>query len=89
MPTYIKKPTRIKAEGNKTKIIDEYIGRVNSNKEDLSVAHMKSPSGWIEPGQKPEFDEYSIILHGMLRVKSKDETLDIHAGEAVIVYSGE
>ena len=89
MPTHIKKPTKIKAEGNKTKIIEEYIGRINSKTDDLSVAHMKSPSGWIEPGQQPEFNEYAIVLHGMLRVKSKDGTKDVHAGEAIIVHSGE
>ena len=89
MPTFIKKPTQIKAEGNKTKIIEEYIGRINSKTEDLSVAHMKSPSGWIEPGQQPEFNEYAIVLHGMLRVKYKDGIMDVHEGEAVIVHSGE
>ena len=75
--------------GNETKIIEEYIGRINSKTENLRVAHMKSPSGWIEPGQQPEFDEYAIVLHGMLRVQSKDNIVDVHAGEAVIVHSGE
>jgi mannose-6-phosphate isomerase-like protein (cupin superfamily) len=89
MPTFIKKPTKIKGEGHNPKIIEEYIGRVNSKTEDLSVAHMKSPSGWIEPGQQPEFDEYAIVLNGMLKVKSKDNIIDVHAGEAVIVHSGE
>ena len=81
----IEKPTIIKAAGNKPKIIEEYIGCVNSQTTDLSIAHMKSPAGWEEPGQKPEFDEYTIVLRGRLRVKTKDKVLDIRAGEAVIV----
>lgn len=81
----IEKPTIIKAAGNKPKIIEEYIGCVNSQTTDLSIARMKSPEGWEEPGQKPEFDEYTIVLRGTLRVKTKDKVLDIRAGEAVIV----
>ncbi|MFH2044049.1 MAG: cupin domain-containing protein [Pseudomonadota bacterium] len=84
----IEKPTIIKAAGNKPKIIEEFIGRVNSGTNDLSIAKMKSPSGWIEPGQKPEFDEYTIVLKGMLRVTTKENTADINAGEAIIVPSG-
>ena len=89
MPIKIKQPTIIESAGNKPKIIKEFIGRVNSNNNDLSIARMKSPSGWEEPGQTPEFDEYTIVLKGMLRVKSKTGTLDIHAGEAVIVKANE
>ena len=85
----IEKPTIIEAAGNKPKIIEEFIGRVNSETGDLSIARMKSPAGWIEPGQKPEFDEYSVVLKGMLRVATKKGAADIHAGEAVIVPSGE
>ena len=85
----IEKPAIIKAVGNKPKIIEEYIGRVNSETDDLSIAKMKSPSGWIEPGQKPEFNEYTIVLKGMLRVSTKENTADIYEGESVIVHSGE
>jgi mannose-6-phosphate isomerase-like protein (cupin superfamily) len=89
MPTKIKSPTIIKAAGNKPKLIEEFIGRVNTNTGAVSIARMKSPPGWIEPGQKPEFDEYTVVLKGMLRVTSEKETMDIHAGEAVIVPEGE
>ena len=65
MPTFIKKPTKIEAEGNKTKIIEEYIGRINSKTEDVSVAHVKSPSGWIESGQRPEFEAIGISFFGL------------------------
>lgn len=85
----IDKPSIIQAAGNKTKIIEEYIGRVNSGTDDLSIARMKSPAGWLEPGQRPEFNEYTIVLQGMLRVATKDGTRDIHEGESVIVHSGE
>jgi mannose-6-phosphate isomerase-like protein (cupin superfamily) len=85
----IEKPTIIESAGNKPKIIEEFIGRVNSGTGDLSIARMKSPAGWIEPGQEPEFDEYTLVLKGMLRVTTKKGAEDIHAGEAVIVPSGE
>jgi mannose-6-phosphate isomerase-like protein (cupin superfamily) len=89
MPTLLETPSIIKAAGNKPKVIVEYIGRVNSQTEEVSIARMKSPSGWAEPGQRPEFDEYTIVLHGMLRVETKDETIDVQAGQAVITYRGE
>ncbi len=89
MPTLIKTPTVITASGNKPKEIREYIGRVNSKTDALSIARMKSPDGWIEPGQRPEFDEYTLVLRGMLRVKTKDGSLDVREGEAVIVHEGE
>jgi mannose-6-phosphate isomerase-like protein (cupin superfamily) len=89
MPTLIPKPTRIQAAGNKPKIIEEYIGRVNSQTTDVSVAHMRSPGGWVEPGQTPEFDEYTVVLTGTLRVESKEGTIDVHAGQAVITKKGE
>ena len=89
MPTLISQPTRITAAGNKPKLIDEYIGRVNSKTSAASVAHMRSPQGWEEPGQKPEFDEFTVVLKGMLRVEHKGGTLDVDAGQAVIAHSGE
>lgn len=89
MPTLIDKPTRIEAAGNKPKLIDEFIGRVNSRDDAISVAHMRSPSGWVEPGQTPEFDEFTIVLKGMLRVKHKAGTLDVQPGQAIVAYKGE
>ena len=89
MPTLIAKPTRIQAAGNKPKLIDEYIGRVNSKTSAASVAHMRSPAGWREPGQTPEFDEFTIVLKGMLRVEHKGGSLDVHAGQAVVAHAGE
>ncbi len=89
MPALISQPTRIQAAGNKPKLIDEYIGRVNSKTSAVSVAHMRSPHGWLEPGQTPEFDEFTIVLKGVLRVTHKTGTLDVHAGQAVIAHAGE
>lgn len=89
MPKLIKTPTVIKASGNKPKEIREYIGRVNSKTGAVSIARMKSPHGWVEPGQRPEFDEYTLVLRGMLRVKTENGTLDVREGEAVIVQGGE
>jgi len=90
MPTHILQPTRIEAAGNKPKLIDEYVGRVNSKTTAASVAHMRSPSGWVEPGQRPEFDEFTVVVKGTLRVESESgETLDVQAGQAVIVHAGE
>lgn len=89
MATLVTGPTRITAAGNKPKLIDEYIGRVNSRTPDVSVAHMRSPSGWVEPGQTPEFEEYTVVLAGMLRVTTRTGTLDVQAGQAVIAHPGE
>jgi mannose-6-phosphate isomerase-like protein (cupin superfamily) len=89
MPTLIPQPTRIQAAGNKPKIIDEYIGRVNSETSAASVAHMRSPQGWVEPGQSPEFDEFTIVLKGALRVEHKEGVLDVKAGQAVVTHAGE
>lgn len=89
MPTLIAAPTRIEAAGNKPKIIEEYIGRVNSRTEAASVARMRSPSGWVEPGQTPEFDEFTVVLQGLLRVVHKGGSLDVEAGQAVIAHAGE
>jgi mannose-6-phosphate isomerase-like protein (cupin superfamily) len=89
MLTRIKSPTIIKAAGNKPKKIEEFIGQVNSKTKAVSIARMQSPPGWIEPGQTPEFDEYTIVLEGILRVESETETIDIHADEAVISPRGQ
>lgn len=89
MPTLIDKPTRIEAAGNKPKIIEEYVGRVNSRTEGVSIAHMRSPGGWVEPGQRPEFDEYTLVLQGVLRVEHEGGVVDVAAGQAIITYKGE
>lgn len=89
MPTLIAQPTRIAAAGNKPKLIDEYIGRVNSQTSAVSVAHMRSPEGWVEPGQEPEFDEFTVVLKGTLRVKHQSGEMDVTAGQAVIAHRGE
>ena len=89
MPIKIKKPSVIKAAGAKPKLIQEYIGRVNSNSETLSIAKMKSPTGWIEPGQRPEFDEYTLVLCGTLQVETENEIIHVNANEAIIVRAGE
>lgn len=89
MPTLIAQPTRIEAAGNKPKIIDEYIGRVNSGTSSASIAHMRSPEGWVEPGQTPEFVEFTIVLSGLLRVQHKSGSLDVRSGQAIITNPGE
>jgi mannose-6-phosphate isomerase-like protein (cupin superfamily) len=90
MATLIATPTVIQAAGNKPKRIAEYVGRVNSQTAGVSVAHMTSPGGWVEPGQTPEFDEYTLVLRGTLRVESKGKPpLDVRAGQAVIAHAGE
>jgi hypothetical protein len=94
MPTLIAQPTRITAAGNKPKLIDEYVGRVNTKTSAASVAHMRSPEGWLEPGQMPEFDEFTIVLKGLLRVEHKGAdgtpaSLDVAAGQAVVTRAGE
>ena len=89
MPRLISKPTRITAAGNKPKIIEEYAGRVNNGEQGVSIARMRSPGGWTEPGQTPAFDEYTLVLVGLLRVKHSDGVLDVCAGQAVITRAGE
>jgi ethanolamine utilization protein EutQ len=89
MPVLIAKPNEIQAMGNKPKIIREYIGRVNSETDAVSIAHMISPSGWEEMGQTPEFDEYTVVLRGTLRVNHREGFLDVHAGQAVVAHKGE
>jgi mannose-6-phosphate isomerase-like protein (cupin superfamily) len=89
MPTLIEKPTRITAAGNKPKLIDEYVGRVNTGEAAVSIAHMRSPAGWVEPGQTPEFDEYTLVLRGLLRVEHRAGSIDVQASQAVLVRRGE
>jgi len=89
MPTLIPQPTVIEAAGNKPKVIQEFIGRVNSRTESISVARMISPGGWVEPGQTPEFDECTVVLRGTLRVESKTGTTDVRAGQAIVTHAGE
>jgi quercetin dioxygenase-like cupin family protein len=89
MPIHIASPTRIEAAGTPPKRIDEYVGRVSSKTSSVSIAHMRSPRGWSEPWQRPEFYEYTIVLHGTLRVEHEDGVLDVCAGEAVITSPGE
>jgi mannose-6-phosphate isomerase-like protein (cupin superfamily) len=89
MPKLIREPVRVQAAGNKPKLIDEYVGRVNTGTAAVSVAHMRSPAGWVEPGQTPEFDEFTVVLRGMLRVEHRDGAIEVHAGQAVIAHKGE
>lgn len=89
MPKLIEKPSIIKAAGNKPKIIREYFGRVNSQTEATSIAHMSSPPGWKEPGQRPEFDEYTVVLSGTLRVDYEGGTVEVKGGQAVFTPAGE
>ena len=89
MPQLISEPTIVAAAGSMPKKIREYIGRVNSATETLSIAHMTSPSGWQEPGQRPDFDEYTLVLRGTLHVESEEGALDVNAGQAIIARRGE
>ena len=88
MARLIQSPTVIEASGNKPKVIEEFIGRVNSGTEGLSVARMLSPEGWSEPGQCPEFDEYTVVIAGTLRIETEAGTLEVAAGQAVIAAKG-
>jgi ethanolamine utilization protein EutQ (cupin superfamily) len=89
VPIHLTSPSRITAAGTKPKLIDEYVGRVNSGEDAVSIAHMRSPAGWEEPAQTPEFDEYTLVFHGLLRVEHDGGALEIRAGEAVVVRAGE
>ena len=89
MPTLIDAPTIIAPAGNKPKIIEEYVGRVNTRREDISIARMKSPAGWQEPGQRPAFEEVTLVLSGTLQVEHADGVLAVGAGQAVIAHAGE
>ena len=89
MPTFLLKPTVIPAAGEPPKIIEEFVGRVNSRTSALSIARMTSPPGWREPGQTPEFDEYTVVLRGELQVQTRDKNYNVAAGQAIIVHAGE
>jgi len=89
MPTLIRAPKRIESAGNKPKIIQEFVGRVNTQTSAVSIAHMQSPPGWVEPGQTPAFDEYTLVLKGTLRVSHKHGHFDVAAGQAVMAHAGE
>jgi mannose-6-phosphate isomerase-like protein (cupin superfamily) len=89
MPDLIREPSRVTAAGQPPKLIDEFVGRVNTGDAGLSVAHMRSPSGWAEPGQRPEFDEYTIVLRGALSVESEGGQMTVLAGQAVHARAGE
>lgn len=89
MPILIKSPSVVEAAGNKPKIIEEFFGRVNSKTDGISIAKMQSPPGWVEPGQTPEFDEYTVVLKGLLRVEHKDGFIDLREKQAVLVPKGQ
>ena len=89
MPELIEHPSRVEAAGTPPKLIDEFVGRVNNGEERLSIARMRSPRGWSEPGQRPAFDEYTLVLSGCLRVEHEGGTLDVRAEQAVLVRAGE
>jgi quercetin dioxygenase-like cupin family protein len=89
MPQLISQPTRIEAAGNKPKIIDEFAGRVNNGEDRLSIARMQSPAGWVEPGQRPAFDEYTVVLEGTLTVEHESGMMKVAAGQAILAKAGE
>jgi mannose-6-phosphate isomerase-like protein (cupin superfamily) len=89
MPELIKEPSRVAAAGEPPKLIDEYVGRANTGQDGLSIAHMRSPSGWAEPGQRPEFDEFTIVLRGALVVESEGSQMTVQAGQGVHTLPGE
>jgi quercetin dioxygenase-like cupin family protein len=89
MPELIERPSRVEAVGTRPKLIDEFVGRVNTGEERVSVARMRSPAGWIEPGQRPQFDEYTVVLAGSVRVEHEGGTLEVQAGQAVLAHAGE
>src|SRR5215218_4286783 len=89
MPELIESPSRVEAAGTKPKLIDEFVGRVNSGEARVSIARMRSPDGWVEPGQRPEFDEWTLVLDGTLHIEHEGGALDVRAGQAVLVRAGE
>jgi ethanolamine utilization protein EutQ (cupin superfamily) len=89
MPELIEGPSRVEAAGTKPKLIDEYVGRVNTGEDRVSVAHMRSPAGWVEPGQRPEFDEYTVVLNGHIVVEHEGGSLTVEAGQGVLTRAGE
>jgi len=89
MPELIENPSRVEAAGTKPKLIDEFVGRVNTGEERLSVARMNSPQGWLEPGQRPDFDEWTLVLDGTLTVEHETGSVDVRAGQGILVRGGE
>jgi mannose-6-phosphate isomerase-like protein (cupin superfamily) len=89
MPELIESPVRVEAAGEPPKLIDEFAGHASNSEARVSVARMRSPAGWVEPGQRPEFDEYTVVLSGSLRVDSEDGSLDVEAGQGVLTRAGE
>jgi mannose-6-phosphate isomerase-like protein (cupin superfamily) len=89
MPELIAQPARVEAAGTKPKLIDEHVGRVNTGEDRLSIARMRSPAGWVEPGQRPEFDEYTLVLAGAVHVEHEGGTLEVAPGQAVLTRAGE
>ena len=89
MPELIDGPSRVQAAGTKPKLIDEFVGRVNTGEPRVSVARMRSPEGWVEPGQRPEFDEWTVVLDGALHIEHEGGALDVRADQAVLVRAGE
>lgn len=89
MPELIERPSRVEAAGNIPKLIEEFVGRVNTGEERVSIARMRSPEGWVEPAQTPEFDEYTLVIDGMLRIDTDDGAMEVRAGQAVLVRAGE
>lgn len=89
MPTLIDGPATIPSAGNKPKVIQEFVGRASTRTTGISIAQMKSPAGWVEPGQRPEFDEYTLVLFGTLRVEHEGGSLEVRAGQSVIAHAGE
>lgn len=89
MPQLIESPTRVNAHGEPPKVIEEFVGRVNTGADEASVARMVSPPGWSEPGQTPQFNEYTVVLKGRLRVESREGVIEVTAGQAVVAHAGE
>ena len=89
MPRLIERPTVVPAAGNKPKQIQEFVGRVNTGHDGVSIARMVSPGGWVEPGQRPEFEEVTLVLRGMVRVEHEGGAIDVRAGQAVVAAPGE
>jgi mannose-6-phosphate isomerase-like protein (cupin superfamily) len=89
VPKLISAPVRVEAAGSKPKLIDEYVGVPSLGEARVSVAHMRSPSGWVEPGQRPDFDEYTVVLDGTLQVEHEDGVLEVAAGQGILVRGGE
>lgn len=89
MPVFVPGPSYVQASGNRTNVLEEFVGRISTGTTDVSIARMRSPAGWIDTAQTPEFDEYKVVLRGVLRVASRDGTFEVRAGQAVIAHRGE